>query len=161
MTLRIGAAVMVVLVGGALATAETVKVTEPKVVAPDELTWGRPPPGLPPSIEAAVVDGDPTQPGNFVVRLRLRDGTQIRPHWHPTDENVTVLSGHFAIAMGDVWSARQLKELGPGGFVHLPASHRHFGQARGETVVQINSTGPFEIHYVHPSDDPRNQRSSR
>jgi hypothetical protein len=31
----------------------------------------------------------------------------------------------------------------------------HFAVASGETVVQVNSMGPFEFKYVNPADDPR------
>ncbi len=164
---RIGAGALVVVVGAAFAWAQAAKSepkttkAEAKAVAPNELTWGKAPPGLPPAVEAAVVDGDPTKPGWFAVRLRVPDGTQIRPHWHPTDEHITVLSGRFEMGMGENWSTKNMKDLPPGGYAVLPAGHRHFALARGETIVQVTSLGPFEIHYVNPSDDPRNQRSSR
>ncbi len=31
----------------------------------------------------------------------------------------------------------------------------HAAEAKGETVIQINGTGPFDIHYLNPADDPR------
>jgi hypothetical protein len=31
----------------------------------------------------------------------------------------------------------------------------HFAQAKGKTVVQVESTGPFALTYVNPKDDPR------
>src|SRR5882724_1991229 len=98
---------LIVAMGAGLASAETHMANAPeqsRVLAPDRLQWGKPPPGLPPSIQAAVLDGDPTQPGWFIVRLRMPDGTQIRPHWHSKDEHVTVLSGHFGVGMGDIWT---------------------------------------------------------
>jgi hypothetical protein len=153
---------LIVSVAAGLAWAErATTAAQEKVLQPDQLQWGKPPPGLPPSAEVAVLDGDPTQPGLFALRMRLPDGTPIRPHWHPTDEQVTVISGHLGVGMGDTWSPQQMKDLPPGGFVSLPARHRHFAIARGETIVQVVSQGPFAIHYVNPSDDPRNQRSSR
>ena len=45
----------------------------------------------------------------------------------------------------------------PGDYVSLPANMQHEGSTKGGTVVQINSTGPFEITYVDPKDDPRKQ----
>lgn len=119
------------------------------------------PPGLPPAAEAAVLDGDPSQPHLYVVRLRMPDGYRIKPHWHNKDEHVTVISGRFAMGMGDRWNESQMKEVGPGGYFSMPAVQRHFAMSRGETVVQLSNIGPFEITYVNPSDDPRSQRSSR
>ena len=39
--------------------------------------------------------------------------------------------------------------------VHLPAGMPHYAHAAVETVVQINGTGPFDVVYVDPKDDPR------
>jgi hypothetical protein len=37
----------------------------------------------------------------------------------------------------------------------MPKKMRHFAFASGETIVQIHGTGPFEVMYVNPADDPR------
>ena len=60
---------------------------------PDDLKWGRAPPGLPAVSQAAVVAGDPSKSGPFVIRAKLPDGYKVPPHSHPDDENVTVLRG--------------------------------------------------------------------
>ena len=41
--------------------------------------------------------------------------------------------------------------------MHLPAGMPHFARADGETVVQINGIGPFDVTYINPADDPRKQ----
>src|SRR3954468_16457940 len=58
-----------------------------------DLKWGPAPDALPAGAQAAVVDGDPSKAGLFVVRVKFPDGYKVMPHWHPTDEGVTVLSG--------------------------------------------------------------------
>ena len=64
------------------------------MLAPDELKWGPPPPGLPAGSQLAILDGDPSKPGvPFAVAAKMPDGYTIPPHWHPTDENVQVISG--------------------------------------------------------------------
>ena len=55
-----------------------IAVSTGTVVVPDKLMWGRAPPGINPAAKAAVLEGDPTQPGYFVVRLRMPDGTGVR-----------------------------------------------------------------------------------
>jgi hypothetical protein len=67
-----------------------------------------------------------------------------------------VISGRFAIGSGEKFD-REAKPLPPGSFVHLPAGMPHFAWADGETIVQINGVGPFDIKYVDPKDDPRQQ----
>ena len=32
---------------------------------------------------------------------------------------------------------------------------RHFAQAKGNTIVQVNGTGPWKLTYVNPADDPQ------
>src|SRR6267154_1714170 len=54
--------------------------------------------------DLATVAGDPSAEGApFVVRLRCVDGAKIPAHWHPTDENVTVLKGTFLAGMGETF----------------------------------------------------------
>jgi hypothetical protein len=50
---------------------------------------------------------------------------------------------------------RAAKPLTPGATVHLPAGMPHYASADGETIVQINGMGPFDVTYVDPKDDPR------
>ncbi len=57
--------------------------------------WGDAPPSLQKGAKIAVLEGDPSKKGIFVLRLRMPDGYQIAPHWHPTRERITVLSGTF------------------------------------------------------------------
>jgi quercetin dioxygenase-like cupin family protein len=121
----------------------------------DEMKWGPAPPGLPAGAEAIVLNGDPGKTGTFIVRAKLPDGYRVPPHSHPTDENVTVLSGSLAMGMGDTADEASMKALGPNGFAHVPKLSHHYVTAKGETVIQIQAMGPFAITYVNPNDDPR------
>jgi len=132
--------------------------TQHKIVSPAELTWGDVPPGLPPGAKMAVLDGDPTKPGLFTVRMQSPDGYKIAPHTHPTAEHITVISGTFHLGMGDKFDEAGGKEMGAGSFAVLPSGMKHFGWVTGETIVQIHGQGPFKINYVNPADDPRNAK---
>src|SRR5262245_55356803 len=124
------------------------------VVKPGELKWGPPPPVFVQTAKFAVVSGDPGQAGLYVVRLKMPAGYKINPHWHPTDEHVTVLSGTFAIGMGEKFDQATMKDLPAGGYVLLPAEMRHYAMAKTEAVVQVHGMGPFKLTYVNPVDDP-------
>jgi len=102
----------------------------------------------------AVVSGDPSHAGLFVVRLKLPAGYKIAPHWHPTDEHVTVLAGTFGVGMGDKIDLAATKKLPAGGYALLPATMHHYAVAIEETTVQVHGQGPFALTYVNPSDDP-------
>ena len=40
----------------------------------------------------------------------------------------------------------------------MPAGMAHYAWSTGEAVIQISSMGPFQIKYVNPADDPRNEK---
>src|SRR6476661_5074357 len=125
------------------------------VAAPD-VKWGPGPPSLPPGAQMAVLDGDPAVAGKpFVIRAKMPDGYRVPPHWHPTDENVTVIKGTFLMGVGEQFDASTATELGEGSYVRMPKAARHFAAPKGETIIQRRGTEPFELTYVNPADDPR------
>jgi anti-sigma factor ChrR (cupin superfamily) len=130
-------------------------------VSPNALKWGPPPPGLPAGAQVAVVSGNPGSDGPYVVRARLPAGYKIAPHTHPTDENVTVLSGMFHIARGDTFDTKKGEAVRIGGFFNAQKGMQHYGWTTAPTVIQIHGMGPFTINYVNPADDPRNKTSEK
>ena len=130
------------------------------VVTPDKIQWGPAPPVFPAGAQFAVLAGDPSKAGPFVVRIKTPDGYRIMPHWHPAGEYVTVISGEFHVGMGDKFDESSLQTLPAGSVASVPAHHNHYAMAKGETVVQVNSTGPFKLVYVNPADDPTHGQAS-
>jgi ketosteroid isomerase-like protein len=128
--------------------------TKEVVVAANGLTWSDAPPVLPAGAKMAVVSGDPGKPEMFAIRVQLPSGYIIAPHWHPTDEHVTVLSGTFSLGMGDQFDRDDLKDLSAGGYASMPAGMRHFAATKGATTIQVDGMGPFAVNYVNPADDP-------
>lgn len=111
---------------------------------------------FPAGAELAKVVGDPTQPGPYVVRVRVADGVKLMPHTHPEDRIYTVISGVFYIGLGTTFDATKLKAYGPGSVVILPGNTPHFHWARAGTyVTQVTGLGPLGIAYVNRKDDPR------
>ena len=128
------------------------------VTSGKDVKWGPPPPMVPKGAEAAILDGDPFKAGApFTLRLKMPNGYKIGPHWHPTDENVTVISGTLGAGMGDKFDPAKGQLIKAGGFVRMPTGMHHFAWAKGPTIVQVHGVGPFEFSYVNPADDPRNQ----
>lgn len=130
--------------------------TEHKVINPADLKWGDAPPGLPTGGKMAVLNGDPTQPGPFTARIKGHAGYKIMPHTHPTSERLTLISGNVKIGMGEKFDEKTMQKMGPGSYVVLPAGMAHYAKVTTDSVLQIDSEGPFQITYVNPSDDPRN-----
>ncbi|HEY0969494.1 MAG TPA: cupin domain-containing protein [Gemmatimonadales bacterium] len=108
-------------------------------------------PGFAPGLEIGVVSGNPGQAGPYTIRLRFPSGYAFPPHWHPTTENLTVLSGRFLLGMGERSDDDALEEYTPGDYLMIPAKMPHFGRVEGETVIQLHGTGPFEIKLVEQS----------
>ena len=125
------------------------------VMTAGDIKWGPAPDSLPPRAQMAVIDGDPGKPAPFVIRAKFPDGYKVMPHYHPTDESITVLSGTFMAGMGDTWNESSMTTLKAGEFAKMPKSMHHYAGSKGETIVQIHGTGPFAITYVNPKDDPR------
>jgi len=103
--------------------------------------------------DIAPVSGDPSAEGAlFVLRIRCADGTKVPAHWHPADENVTVLKGTFLLGMGETFDESKLQTMNVGNFVLMPKEMRHFALCKGEMIVQIHGTGPFKNNWVNPSE---------
>ncbi len=131
----------------------------PVVASPSEVKWGPAPPVVPTGAQAAVLNGDPSKDGAaYTLRLKMPNGYRIGPHWHPTDENVTVISGTPGEGMGDKFDPAAGKFLKPGGFASFHKEMHHYAWAKGPTVVQVHGIGPFAFTYVNPADDPRNKQ---
>ena|ERR1051326_5835680 len=124
------------------------------MIEPNALQWGDGPPSLPRGGKVAVISGDPSKPEAFVIRAQVPAGYKVAPHWHPGDENLTILSGTVALGMGESWDDSQLKSVGPGGYAALPAEMRHYFLAKTASTFQVNGMGPFVVNYVNPADDP-------
>jgi quercetin dioxygenase-like cupin family protein len=153
-------AVAGVVTAGGLRAAMAQKPAEHTMMNAAELKWGPAPPSLPPGAQLAVLDGDPSKAGQpFSMRAKFPDGYRVPPHWHPTDERVVVIQGTFMMGIGDKVDMPSMHALTAGGFAKMPAKTNHYAAAKGETIIQIYGTGPFEVTYVNPSDDPRKKKS--
>jgi hypothetical protein len=66
-----------------------------------------------------------------------------------------VLEGTLLVGDGREWSDKSLRALRAGQGTTMAANHPHYVKVKGKTMLEIRSTGPFEITYVNPTDDPR------
>ncbi|HYV20412.1 MAG TPA: cupin domain-containing protein [Verrucomicrobiae bacterium] len=148
-------------VAGAVALAQEGAKPAHVMVMPADLKWGDPPPVFEKGMSFTVVSGDPGASGIFVVRLKMPAGYKIAPHWHPTDEHVTVLQGTLGLGMGDKFDKATGKELAAGGYALLPAQMHHYAFAKTDTVVQVHGLGPFALTYINPADDPQKRTAAK
>ena len=132
------------------------------VVSADGVNWGPASPKLPPGARVAILVGDPSKAGTpYVFRVKLPDGYSVPPHWHPSDENVTVISGVFMLGFGEHFDKASMRALPTGSYVMLPRRLPHYNMYKGETIVQFHGIGPYDIRYVNPGDDPSRRPTGR
>jgi quercetin dioxygenase-like cupin family protein len=138
-----------------LAPIAAIAADDQVAVSADQLNWGPAPPAFPKGAQIAVLAGNPAADGLYVFRLKLPAGYRVPPHFHPFDENVTVISGTFNIGMGGTFDEKNGQALKTGGFLHMPKGMQHFAWFTEGTIIQIHGMGPQGITYVNPADDPR------
>jgi len=127
-----------------------------RVIHSEDILW-KPFPAFPPAARLAVLVGDPTKPGPYLIRVKLPAGTKMLPHKHPEDRIYTVISGVFYIGLGDQFDESKLSANAPGSVIVLPGGQPHFHWAKsGEYVTQVSAIGPLGLAYIDPVDDPRN-----
>src|SRR5262249_32046885 len=141
-------------------SAEETQSADMRLYPATTIEWKAGPAAIPPGAKMAVLEGDPTKEGPFVVRFQFPDGYHIPPHTHPKTERVTVISGNLYLATGEALDRNSAKKLPAGSFGYWPAGMKHAGWSEGETVIQLHGIGPWQINYVNPADDPRNAKKS-
>jgi quercetin dioxygenase-like cupin family protein len=122
--------------------------------------WGPAPAIFPAGARMAVMQGDPSRSELFTVRLDVPKGYRVPPHFHPTDEHLTVIRGTFLLGMGDTIDPKHTMALSAGGFATAPAQQHHYAIAKTRAIVQIHAMGPFQLTYVNPADDPTRKGAS-
>jgi quercetin dioxygenase-like cupin family protein len=96
-----------------------------------------------PGLSTAVVYGNPTMPGLYIIRVRFAPGTMSRPHFHPEARYIAVLKGTWWVGAGPKWDKSATTPVPAGSFViHYP-NKVHFDGAKDEEVtLQITGIGP-------------------
>jgi hypothetical protein len=127
-----------------------------KTILPQELDW--PFVAFPASVRLAVIGGQPSEPGPYMIRVKVPGDVKLMPHRHSEDRIHTVISGLFYIGLGDEFDDAKLEAYPPGAVIFLPANTSHFHWAKsGEYIAQVSAIGPLGFEYVNSKDDPRTE----
>ncbi len=121
----------------------------------ESLQWKDGPASLPKGAMMTILEGDPTKPGIFTMRIKFPAGFKVSPHIHSQTEHATVISGALSIGMGPTFDRSKLQVLPAGSFGFWDAGTPHFAWFEKETVLQMHGQGPWTVTYVNPADDPR------
>ena len=138
-----------------MATTHQPDQAEFRSTLPEDIDW-EPFPSFPPTARLAVVVGHPSEPGPYVVRVKVPHGVKLMAHRHHEDRVYTVMSGVFYIGLGDTFDAERMEAYPPGSVLVLPGETYHFHWAKsGEYVTQVTGIGPLGLEYLNEKDDPR------
>jgi hypothetical protein len=140
---RLGIAFAVILIVAGCATTERIGTIDPKAVtyiAPEN---------IPLKLNAAgtnaqtVLYGDPGKPGLYIVRLKWLAGNMSRPHFHPNDRLIVVISGTWWVGTGDVFDPDNTVPMRAGTYVTHFGKQIHYDGAKDEdTVIEVHGMGP-------------------
>jgi len=107
---------------------------------PADIKWVRNAAG---TNEQAVLYGDPSKPGPYVVRIRWLPGNMSRPHFHPNDRFFVVLSGTWWMGTGETFDPASTVPVPAGSYViHYGGKVHYDGAKDEETVIQVWGMGP-------------------
>jgi quercetin dioxygenase-like cupin family protein len=104
-----------------------------------------------PGLQSVVLSGDPSQPGPYAVRYRFAPGTFSRPHFHPNDRFIVVVSGTWWVGTGSTFDTATTKPMPTGSFVTHFGGKIHYDGAKTEPCeVVIYGIGPATSTPVGP-----------
>jgi quercetin dioxygenase-like cupin family protein len=107
---------------------------------PAEIKWVRNAAG---TNESAVLFGDPSKPGPYVVRIKWLPGNMSRPHFHPNDRFFVVISGTWWMGTGENFDPNNTVPAPAGSYVIHYAGKVHYDGAKDEeAVIQVWGMGP-------------------
>jgi hypothetical protein len=108
---------------------------------PDAIKWNENPGS---GSANAVLYGDPSKPGLYIVLVKWHPGYMSHPHFHPNDRFITVLSGTWWVGTGDKFDPDNLTvPMKPGTFVtHFGKSVYWDGAKDEDTTLLVIGEGP-------------------
>jgi hypothetical protein len=91
----------------------------------------------------ATLAGDPSKPGIYVQLNKWHPHRNSRPHSHPNDRYITVLSGTWWVATGTDYDLNKMVPVAAGSYVKHTGGQVHWDGAKDEEcVLEIVGMGP-------------------
>jgi hypothetical protein len=107
---------------------------------PGEIKWVRNAAG---TNESAILFGDPSKPGPYVMQLKWFPGNMSRPHFHPNDRFFVVVKGIWWVGTGEKFDPASSVPMPAGSYVVHYANGIHYDGAKGEEcIIQVWGMGP-------------------
>jgi ChrR-like protein with cupin domain len=91
----------------------------------------------------AVLRGDLAKPGPYIVLVKWEPHRMSRPHFHPNDRFITVISGTWWVGTGSKFDPEGTVAMPAGSFVTHFGKQIHYDGAKDqEAVLEIVGEGP-------------------
>jgi hypothetical protein len=117
-------------------------VPDPAVLAyklPDQIQWKDSGGGA----SSAVLAGDPSKAGLYVILVKWSPHHMSHPHFHPNDRFIYVISGTWWVGTGAKFDPDATTPLPAGSFVRHFGKQIHYDGAKDvEAVLEIVGEGP-------------------
>src|SRR5262245_18383694 len=118
-------------------------------VSPDQLKWVEEPNGL--GFKQAIVEGDPTKPGIYIIQVKFPLYVMSHPHFHREERYATILKGTWYTGEGTEFTPDKTVPLKPGSYMKHPAGTPHFDGAKdAEVTLQLVGMGPSQTTTIKP-----------
>lgn len=115
---------------------------DPKIISfmlPDQIQWRKST-----NADTATIQGDPSKPGIYIQLIKWHPGNMSRPHTHPTDRYIWVLSGTWWVGQGPRYDPSSTYPISAGTYVVDHANEIHYDGAKdGECLLYIVGMGPL------------------
>jgi hypothetical protein len=107
---------------------------------PDKITWSDP---AAHGESQAILYGDPTKPGLYIMLIKWFPHHTSRPHFHPNDRFLTVLEGTWWVGTGAKYDPDSMVPMPKGSFVIHYGKQIHYDGAKDEpTMLEVVGEGP-------------------
>jgi quercetin dioxygenase-like cupin family protein len=130
----------------AITSAAELNPASVEIKTPTDIKWVRNATG---TSEQAVLFGDPTKPGPYVIRIKWLPGNFSRPHFHNSDRFFVVISGTWWIGTGNTFNPDETVPAPIGSYVIHKAGQVHYDGAKdGEAIIEVTGFGPVSTTQV-------------
>jgi hypothetical protein len=135
-------AAMAVSISSAKAPVPDLNPAAISIKLPNQIHWDHGENGA----DNAVLLGDPSKPGLYIVLTRWNAHHMSHPHFHPNDRYITVLSGTWWVGTGKKFDPDSTVPLPTGSAVTHYGKQIHYDGAKdADVTLEIVGEGPATI----------------
>jgi len=121
-------------------------VSQLKTTLPENIEW-KPFAAFPPSVRLAVMAGQPSEPGPYMIRVKVPGCVKLMPHRHSENRIYTVISGVFYVGAGEEFDADKLERIRPARWLSCPVARLTFtGLSPANTFRRSRRFDPWGLN---------------